>query len=657
MNLTETVLEIDNKSLSNRPDLWGHYGLAREVGALYGKKLKPYETKEIEKGKEMKIKVEVADKKLCPRYMAVAMSGIKIAPSPEWLQKRLVSIGFHPINNIVDITNYILAELGQPMHAFDAANLSAKAKNKHKKNIFVRPAKLGEEFVTLDDVKLKLNETDLVIADENGPLALAGVMGGAGSGISDSTDTIIFEAANFEASQIRKTSTRYGLRTESSMRFEKSLDPFQTLVALQKAVELTKQVCPSAQVASAVADKALFSHMHKVLDVSNDFFSKIIGADIPVKDAVVILQALGFEIKEKKKNLLVKIPSWRATKDISLPEDIAEEVLRIWGYEKVKAELPKFAINAPEQNKLRRLEHLVRQILSERLSYDEVYNYSFISEQQIALLGEKTGKYLELDNPVSKARPYLRRELVSNLLENIEVNIENYPDLKIFETGRVFWPEIPGPRAKGNGDALLPHQDLHLCAVIAAKKNNQPFNEARRAVEEIMSAVNLPFEISPAKHPRAWQHPARSGLIMAGDQEVGEIFELHPATAEQAGLKVRVAGADLNLEKLLPLIREKTFYQPLPQYPESVRDLSVVVKKEISNADLLKAMAGNQPLLKSVELFDVYEGQNIGAGYKSLAYRLVYGHAERTLTTEEVDAAQAAIIADLSKKFGATVRS
>ncbi len=651
LGLNDTILEIDNKSLSNRPDLWGHYGIAREVAVLFNRDLKKYETPKIKPGKDFKLKVEVENFKLCPRYMAVAVSGIKVGPSPKWLQEKLLAVGSNPINNIVDITNYIMLELGQPMHAFDAAKVGH--------NIGVRSAKEGEKFVALDEAEYVLSENDLMIVAENKSLGIAGVKGGLESGTYDDTTTVIFESANFNASAVRKTSTRLGLRTDSAMRFEKSLDPNLCEVALLKAVELALEFCPDAKVASKVVDEKKFHLSVGPIELPNEIFAKKLGTEIPQKDILNILTRLGFEVKTKKKSLLVTIPTWRATKDISISEDIVEEVARFFGYENIPSSLPSFSINPPEKNALRDLERNVAETLVKSLGYNEVYNYSFVSDAQVIKMGDDLKKYLELDNPLSKERPFLRRNLLPNLLENVKNNIENYSEVKIFEIGKVFSTKQSGLRLDSNGDSLLPKQDTWVAAVYAGKKEATPFWQARRALENIFAALKTDFEIVPADMVQPWEHPARLALVRAHGEVLGVVCEISPLIAQNLGIEQRVGVLQLNLSILVEMLSrqgDKTNYHTASVYPAVTRDLGFLVKKEFTHADILKALKKTNALLKNIELFDVYEGNKIGEGYKSMAYRLTYAHSDRTLTTEEIENAVKKAQEELKKEFNAEVR-
>lgn len=650
LGLDDAILEIDNKSLSNRPDLWGHYGLAREVAVLYGKKLKEYQVSKIKSGKGVDLNVRVEDKKLCPRYMAVAMSGITVGPSPLWMQKSLLAVGQRPINNIVDITNYVMLDLGQPMHAFDAANVA-------NFEIIVRTAKDGEEILTLDGEKRKLDSSMLLITDSEKPLAVAGVMGGLDSGIMDGTNTIIFESANFEAASVRRTSTKLGLRSDSSARFEKSLDPNLTAIALEQAVKLVLECCPQAKVASKVVDEAKFSLQQGPINTSMEFLQKKIGVQISRKEAVKILENLGFGIKSKKDELFVTIPTWRATKDISIPEDLVEEIVRIYGYEKISPHLPVFSIQPPQENKLKKLERACKNILVNSLAYTEVYNYSFVSDRQIEKIGDDPAKYLQLDNPLSKEKPYLRRCLLLNLLENLENNQAGKDKLNFFEIGKVFRGEDPGMRAEFKQDDLLPGQDTWLTVVCLEKRGDSvPFWQVRQVVEELSNTVLPGIAVSKTGASGIARHPSRSAGLVMGDQLVGSVYELHPQVTENFGLEGRVGVVKINLNAAVDLLRVEKKYSSIVEFPAVERDLAIAVKKDVAHADIMAALLGANSFLRSVELFDVYEGEGVGAEYKSMAYHFVYQSPERTLVTEEVDKAHEKLINILKEKFNASVR-
>ena len=649
LKLNDVVFDIDNKSMTHRPDLWGHYGMAREVSSLYNKKLKEYKTTEIKPGKEISLEVKVEDSKICPRYMAVAIDGIKIEPSPEWMQKLLLSVGLRPINNIVDITNFILFDLGQPMHAFDKRDLGGD-------KIVVRKATDGEKFVTLDEGKHKLDENDIVIADTKKAIALGGIMGGLNSEVKADTTTIVFESANFDATTIRKTATKLGSRTDSSTRFEKSLDPNNAELALKRAVGLTLEMCPDAKVVSNVVDEGDFSLSTGPIELPLDFLNKKLGVELGKKQVVKILESLGFEIKEKKDSLMVKIPTWRATKDISIPEDLVEEVVRIYGYNNIPVQLPKFPINPPSRNPLRDLERQAKDMIYMEYGYTETYNYSFVSPDTIEKMGLDIKDHIELDNPIAKDRPYVRTTLLPNLLENVEKNMHYTGDLKLFEVGKVFNKNCFGVRAETKSDELLPRQDTMLSLVYSSKNDKTPFYNVSDVVSGLLHELGVDYKLKVDTLTNKYIHPGRYAEIVAGDEVVGFVAELHPQVQTSLGISERVGMVEINLDNLLKYVKDKNDYEPMPLYPAIDRDVAFVVDKKITHKEIVDSLQGVNKLVKSVELFDVFEGEKIGKDKKSMAYHIIYRDNKKTLESNEVDKVHAKLIKKLEKEFDAEVR-
>ncbi len=654
LDLTDAILEIDNKSLSNRPDLWGHYGIAREVAVLFNKDLAEYKAVEIKEGKDIKVKVNIANKELCPRYMAVAMSGVKVGPSPDWLKKKLMSVGVNSINNIVDITNYVMLDVGQPLHAFDANLVSG---DKKTKEINVRLAVSGEKIKALDGNEYELSDMDLVIADPEKALAIAGVIGGEYSAISSETTTIIFEAANFSATSIRKTSTRLGVRTDSAQRFEKSLDPNLCELAIKKAVELVGQLCSEAVVASKVIDESDFVLPVGPIEVEKGLFEKKIGINVPEKEIIKILEKLGFELKDKKTAWAIKIPTWRATKDVSLAEDLVEEVLRVYGYDKVVGTLPSFSIVPPAINALRKLEHQVADTLVREFSFTEVYNYAFVSAEQIKNLSDDLDMYIELDNPLAKDRPFLRRRLLLNLLTNVANNINQNQEVKIFEIGKIFKTDKPGARVEANSDELLPGQNVWFTALYVNKKDQNPYWEARRVMEALGVELGLDWAADFDAKVLQCEHPTRTAVVKTGELIVGAVGEILPSVAEKFGINYRVGFLRLNLSEIQEGGNFKEVgYQPSSVYPEIERDVAFLVDKKVRHEEVIGVLNMLDVLVKKVELFDVYMGEKIAGDKKSVAYRIVYADSTRTLTGEEVDKVHQKVITTLQKKFGAEIR-
>ncbi len=649
LGLDDVIFEIDNKSLTNRPDLWGHYGMAREIAALTRKKFTPLVPAKVKPNKKYSLKVKVSAPEICSRYQAVVIEGVSATESPAWLKNNLVAVGQRPINAIVDLTNYILFELGQPLHAFDAAVLNP---NDQDITLEVRKAMASEQFVTLDDKNLALPENTLVIANNGLPVALAGIKGGKDSGVSDSTTTIVLESANFNATAIRQSSTAFGLRTEASARFEKSLDPHLTELAVERFVELAKKVWPDLVVASAVVDVRNFNDKPFVLEFPVTFITQRLGVEISNKTISDILERLGFEVVIKKNQLRLVVPTWRASKDVRIPEDVVEEVARLYGYENIPGTLPALSIAPPLANHLRLLEREIKEVLAFECGFTEVSNYSFVSPEWLNRLGVLTSaQYVELNNPIAKDRPLLRRELVPGLIENTKANAHS-DSLAFFECGRVFLPDEAGERTNAGGSELLPAQPLHLGLVFTSKNNNEPLYELNQALESIAKRLGMNLTLVEEKNVPGIYHPGRSALIMCGMEVIGRAAELHPAKQAELSVPARVAMAELSVTKLLEQARAIAPYHTVPEFPEVIRDLALVVKKNITHAQIMEIIQSAHLHIRGAEVFDVYESKELGKDLRSLAYHVTLG-SDHTLSAEEIDAA----MESLKKKLTDTVKA
>jgi len=676
LGLNDVVFEIDNKSLSNRPDLWGHYGIAREISALLGVPLQKYAPARILAKKSQisnfhrlsgipsqerdKFQISVEDTTLCPRYMGVVVDGIDVGPSPEWMQARLRAVGLRPINNIVDITNFVMFDVGQPMHSFDASRLETTTNNNKQQQIqnieiVVRKARKGESILALDEKTYKLTPDMLVIADSEKPIAIAGVMGGEETGVTESTKTLIFESANFDPVSVRRTATALGIRTESSARFEKSLDPNLCELALRRAVELTLQCCPNAKVVSRVSDVCSFSLEQGPITLPLDFVTHKIGIEISKKEIVQTLERLGFGVKEKRDVLLVTIPTWRATKDISIAEDVVEEIARMYGFENIPVALPHMTITRPPINVLLELERTLKEYLAYEHGLTEVYNYSFVSPQTLNNMGEDVSAFLELDNPIAKDKPVLRRHLLPNMLENVEANLHRFETVRLFEIGRVFHAEEKGEYEKGDSGARLPKQDTLLSIVLSSKGEDVPYYDVSSIITQVIDRLGFTARLEKAEHSYL-AHNGRFAHISVGDVIIGFVGELHPRIAENMGIPYRVGIAEMTLDTLALLLRQQSAYMPIPQFPSTSRDVAIVVNRLTQDADVVREVYDIDSLVKKVELFDVYQGKNIARDKKSMAYRLTYRSDTETLKAEDVDAVHKKVVEMLQKTFGADVR-
>jgi phenylalanyl-tRNA synthetase beta chain len=641
----DIVFEVDNKSLTHRPDLWGHYGMAREIAAITGKQLKKLDLKVKFPLKGESPDIQIKDYDLCPRYCGVIINNIKVEDSPQWMKDRLIAVGYRPISNIVDVTNYVMAELGQPLHAFD--------KNYIKKGIVVRRAEKDEKITTLDGQKRKLDTDTLVIADHEKPVAIAGVMGSENSEINDGTTEIIIESANFNAESIRKTSTRLGLRTEAVQRFEKSLDPVLAETAIKRTCELILQLCPGAEIAGPITDakKGLFKEITVDLDVKK--VSSKIGVKVSMKECVDILKALEFGVVKKSENILkVAVPSFRATKDIDIEDDLVEEIVRMYGYENIKPTLPDLPIKVPMQNKERTLKHKARKLLAYGFGLTEVYNYAFYSQEEIdkTLMGDFEKQHIKVENPLSQDQTHMRASLIPNLLKNIAANLRFFNELKIFEVGRTYLEE-------GN---YFPKEEKWITAaiVVKGKDKREVFYEAKSILLGFLQKF-LKRDVAIVKGEKItpYSHPSRSAHIKIDGKLIeGGIFEVHPKALKNWGIEANVAMFELNFTALCKLDEKITKYVQLSKFPGLDIDVSVVIDRRRAIGEVEKAIQNaDKDLITNIKLFDRYEGENIDEDKKALAFRVLLQAADRTLTDEEMGKVQKKIFANL-QKLGGTIR-
>lgn len=652
LGLSDVIFDIDNKSITHRPDLWGHLGLARELAALWQVKLHEPQLPELTADIDVPLMVNTKAGNGLQRYLAVALTGVKVAPSPAWLAQALHSLGLRPINNIVDVTNYVMLEFGQPLHAFDVEKLASP-------EIVVRYGKRGEQLAMLDGVTRELDGETLVIADKKKTLAVAGVMGGVGSAVTETTAGIVLESATFEPIGVRRTASRFSLRTEASVRFEKALDPALAELALRRTVALLKEVCPSARVASPVVDVFPKVPAPRTITLSLPWLYKRLGVEISAKEVLSILARLGFTAKEQDTNLAITVPSWRATRDVTIPEDLVEEVARIYGYGKLPLTMPQFEITPPPRDSAQDLRWKVRDTLV-RLGFTETLSYSFVRTDDLEHFGVMyQGKHvttelsLELENPTDASQPYLRPTFLPNLFWQAGQSSRAGRAVRMFELGRAFINQA-GPWSSGGSAAPpLPKQPYHLAFILATKSGNNlgVFREVKGVLEEVLAVLNIPTDfIVPEAFDHDWCTPGATADVVASGVRVGHVSLVTPALAERYDLPPSTVAVELSLDALPPTSGVVNV-RPLPKYPSVQRDLSIVVPSGVDWEVIEKHVRSASPLIESVEVFDVYAEKG------SIAFHLTFRSAERTLTSEEVDAVVVGLTQSLQQTFGARVRS
>ena len=677
--LGDSVLEFDIKG--GFAHLMCVLGVARETAALTGKTLRDQVLRvgegAVNGGDEPGyVHLEVTDHGLCSRYTATLIEGIKVVPSPFWMQQRLLRAGMRPINAVVDATNYVMLELGQPIHAFDYGTLRPEKSGDTAAQpmIRVRPATPGEKMRTLDDVERTFDDRMLLITDGGGPTGIAGVMGGMESEISEGTTTVLLEAANFDFLNTRRTAQLLKLRTEASDRFGKRLDPDLCLAANLRCAHLIAELCGGA-VRAEYGDVYPTPRVQEPIALEAGLVSRVLGVEIPREETVRILEALEFRV-EGTDPLQVTPPPHRM--DISIPADLVEEVGRIHGYDRmaptlISGDMPPQHRNLPLDGTER-----VRDLLT-GCGLDEIITYSMIAiEDERKLQAEEggdgakngaensmdEGAYLRMENPLSAERAHLRRRLLAEGLNTVRRNLRFGKRAAVFEVGTVFLPRE---------DALLPDEPRRLCALLTGPRQgaswlegeNPPvfdFYDVKGVAETLLEGLEIEdvtWEAGGESAHTAAYHPGRVALVRCEGEEIGCIGELHPRVADAFGLpRQPVCVMEMDLDALLARWREDRGMTPLSSHPPVYEDLAFVVDEAVPAEEVRAKIAETgQPLVREVALFDLYRGDQAGAGRKSLAYALTYQADDRTLTDKEVGLVRGRIVKRLEKELGAQLRA
>ncbi len=641
--LGDVILDLD--VTPNRPDCLSVIGVAREIAALTGQRVRlpDINYQESAPGVDEAISVEVIDTDLCGRYCASLITGIKVAPSPRWMQRRLLACGMRPINNIVDITNYVMLEYGQPLHAFDYEAIGGG-------KIKVRRSRTGETIITLDGTRRVLNEDMLVIADEEFPIAVAGVMGGAGSEVGGITTSILLEAASFDPASIRRTSIELDLRSEASIRFERGISPELTIPALRHATRLMVEL-GGGRAASGIVDVYPGRREREPICLSTAEVKRLLGMEFDIESMVRVLTSLGFECQVNSPDeLCATAPHWRT--DVNLPADLVEEIARITGYDHLPTTMLSAPIPRQQSEPILALEERVRDILV-GCGLQEVISYSLIGKEMLErAFPSRLPVSLRIANPLSRNQEYLRASLRPGLLTILASNQKHEEnDIGLFEVGKIYLPR----------ENDLPDEQGMLTAVSSGSRGESSwlgssegigFFDAKGVVGILLERLGV--EVDFQADERDGLYPGRTARISIHSEEVGIIGQLHPAVVESFDICGDIYLFEINLSRLLPFIISRK-YQPLPRFPGVVRDVAVVVEEELSSRRIENIIQAN-PLVTQVTLFDVYSGEQVPPGKKSLAFRILYQSPTRTLTDEDVDRAQKGILDKLRHALGATLR-
>lgn len=647
LNLNDKVLELG--LTPNRSDALSMLGVAHEVAAILGRDVKypeiSLETNNEKASDYISIKVDVKEDN--PLYVARVVKNVKIAPSPLWMQTRLMAAGIRPHNNVVDITNYILLEYGQPLHAFDYDRLGSK-------EILVRRAQNGEKIVTLDDTERTLTEEHLVITNGTEPVALAGVMGGANSEVQNDTTTVLIESAYFKGLTIRTASKDHGLRSEASARYEKGIDPNRTRLAADRAASLMA-LYAGGEVVDGTVEVDTMTIEPAVISISLKRINGVLGTDLTAEQVKDIFARLQFEVKEEDGSFVVTVPTRRG--DITIEEDLVEEVARLYGYDHLPTTLPISEATpgrlTPYQEKRRR----VRRFL-EGAGLLQAITYSLTSEEKAAQFALEQAEAIRLAMPMSEERSTLRLSLVPHLLEAVKHNNARQIDsVALYEIGSVFLATAQGE---------LPQEKERLAGAVTGLWHTHSWQGEKKAVdfyvvkgilEGLFNLLGVTDQIEYKLASKEGMHPGRTAEVLLNGSSIGFVGQLHPAAQKDMDLRETYVF-ELDLQTLLTTNVQEVQYEPIPRFPSISRDIALVVEKDVSAGNIQRVIqeAGGK-LLKDVTVFDLYEGEKMEPGKKSVAFSLRYFDPERTLTDEDVTKAHDRVLKAVEEAFGASLRS
>ncbi|WP_284036142.1 phenylalanine--tRNA ligase subunit beta [Neobacillus sp. 114] len=646
LNRDDEVLELG--LTPNRADCLSMLGVAYEVAAILGREVKLPETslESLSEKATDYVKVVVEATEDNPLYVAKMIKNVKIGPSPLWMQTRLMSAGIRPHNNVVDITNYILLEYGQPLHAFDYDRLGSK-------EILVRRANDGEKFVTLDDVERTLTADHLVITNGTEPVALAGVMGGANSEVTSDTTTVLLEAAYFNGATVRKASKDHGLRSEASARFEKGVDPNRVRVAGERAAYLMAKYA-GGEVLEGAAEVDTLTVEPAVVSVTLEKINRVLGTGLEMKDVEAIFDRLQFGVSVEGDTVTVTAPTRRG--DIKIEEDLLEEVARLFGYDNIPKTLPIGSTTPGKLSEYQKKRRVVRAYLEGAGLYQAV-TYSLTSEEKASQFAMEKRDFIRLAMPMSEDRSILRLSILPQLLEVLKYNSARQNDsLAVYETGNVFL---------SNGVDVLPEEKEHLAGAITGLWNNHSWQGEKKPVdffvlkgilEGLFAKLGLTERVAYVQEQVEGMHPGRTAEIRLDGSKIGFAGQLHPSVQKDLDLKDTYVF-ELSLKAVLGVETEALQYQSIPRYPSITRDIALVVNRETVSGTLKDIIVkAGSPLLKEAYVFDLYEGDKMEEGKKSIAFSLKYVDPERTLTDEEVTKVHDRVLEALKEQAGAVLR-
>ena len=650
LDLNDIILEIDNKSMTNRPDLWGHYGIAREIAALYDLPMKefPHFDRNVENTSGFHVTVEDAER--CPRMTGTQIENVCVKPAPYWMQVRIWKTGMRPINALVDITNYVMLATGQPSHAYDSDHIAG--------HIIVRRAKAGETLTLLNGKELPLSTDDLTIADDAGIVGLAGVMGGAKDSILPTTSKVILEIANFQAAGIRRTALRYDNRTEASARYEKAIDPERCDQALDLSMHLFAELYPEMKVTGFV-DSYPNKLQQAEIDVSLNWLERRLGKRIPNEDIAKKMGELGYDLTFDGDNLHIVVPTWRSTGDVSIKADIMEEVARMYGYENFKAAPITTSFDGAINQLDKDLERRIKEYLAIRCGMQEIFTYPWMTDQYVNAILQDTSGILSLSTPPSPDESLIRSSLLPNLCKAVVKNERFFSEFSIFECAQVF--RDADYTAPYDNREKLPSQRKNIAGAFVGDSKNvtELFRKAKGVVEMMPRYTHMEGFTFRQEEKPVWADDVVWLNICLGEARIGDLALLSKKASMACGIKnLSVMLFELDVDALVPFRSRTNTFTHLAEYPMTDYDISLLFDAQTKWADMQKILSGiHNDLLHGAAFVDEYHGKQIPEGKKSVTIRLTIGSKVKTLTSAEIEECAAGAVKKLVKQLGAEMRA
>ncbi len=639
MQIEDTVFEVDNKSLTNRPDLWGHYGIAREISVLTKRPLKPLDVADTSIFKDLSpidVKVEDTDKTF--RYSCIAVSNVKVKKSPINMRIRLTYCGMRPINLLADLTNYLMMELGQPMHAFDYGKVS-----KIRVKTFPEPI----DFLTLDGVERKVDTNTLMICDDKEPICIAGIMGGELTEITEETDSVLLESANFDGTSVRRSAVRLGLRTDASSRYEKTLDPELTISAIRRFIKLLMEIDPGVKVMSSLTDCYVKHYDTITINFDKAYVDKYTGIDISSDRIEETLTGLGFILTRNGDSFTAIVPSWRATKDVTMKADIIEEITRIYGYDNFDVHSTKSLLIPVRQSDKRENEYHMKLMLAQRYAMNEVHSYIWYESKLNKEMGIVTEPNIRVINSVTAENDTVRSTIIPSLLGFIYKNADTYPEMGIFEIGRV---------ADGLKEDGLANERKRLGLVMASKKMSEKevYFKIKEIIEQLLLTAKNTVPSFTAKDTEGksnYIHPVNCTSILLEGSEIGYFSVLNPRIRNNIDKKLNVVFAEIDLERMEQTAAEPLNYKEVSKYPGVTVDLSLLADKTMRYEAIEEAIQGYPcEYLQGYHLIDIFEDEKLLPDKKSITIRFEFGSMDRTLEGQETNAMVEGLLQTLKEK-------